>query len=155
MWVEQRLKQPFFDGISSKLRMCETSAIGMLFEVFLCQIQQLKRMTIISNAIKHYQFGSCLRTYLLACRPIQYPKTAQKALRDAYASCKQTRRGKRCTTSSIAACSRKKGISGLFDRKRAFYTSKKLQNDRAIKNPIFQTASRTGGNSNTSLEFCS
>ena len=115
MRVDQLYKHVLFDDSSSKLRMCKTSATGMLFEVFLCQIQQFKRMTIISNAIKHYQFSSFLRTYLLGKPPIRYPKTVQKVSRDPGTSCKRTRGGNRITPNSIAACARKQGVIGQFD----------------------------------------
>jgi hypothetical protein len=115
MRVDQLHRQVLFDGISSKLSMYKTSAIGMLLRGALCQFQQFKRMTIISNAIKHYQFRSCLRTYSLVCGPIRYPKTVKNASPDVSASCTRMRGGKRITTNSIAACARKQGIRGLFD----------------------------------------
>ena len=115
MRVEQLHKHVLFDGISSKLRMYKTSAIGMLFEVFLCQIQQFKRMTITSNSIKHYQFSSCLRTYSLVKTSIRYPRTAQIASCDVRVPSRCSRHGNRITPTSIAACARKQGVIGRFD----------------------------------------
>jgi hypothetical protein len=59
----------------------------------------------------HYQFSSCLRTYILACRPIHYPKTAKNSLRDATASCGRIRSGKKITSNAIAACARKQALA--------------------------------------------
>ena len=117
MRVEQLHKQVFFEGISSRLWMYKTSAVGMLFEVFLCLIQQLKRMTITSNTIKHYQFSSCLRPYLLAKTPIRCPKVARTGLRDATEVCRRTRGCSRNTIDSVAAYARKQGIKGRFECK--------------------------------------
>jgi hypothetical protein len=73
-------------------------------------------MTMISNTIKHYQFSSGLRTYSLVKTPIRYLKTAKNVSPDVPASCRHMRGGKRNTINSIAACARKQGASGLFDR---------------------------------------
>ena len=116
MRVEQIHKQVFFDGSSSKWRMYKTSAIGILSEVFLCQIQQFKKMKIKSNSINYYPFNSCLRPYLLVRTSIRYPKTAQKALPDATASCRRTSSQKINTINSVAACARKQGVLGRFNR---------------------------------------
>ena len=103
MGVERLHKQVLFDGISSELRMCKISAIGMLFKVFSGQILQFKTMTTISNAIKHYQFSSCLHTYLFACSLIQYPKTAQKTVPYVLEPCERTRSNKNHTPNLMAA----------------------------------------------------
>ena len=63
-------------------------------------------MKIKSNSISYSQLRSCLCTYLLGKTLIRYPKTAQKASRDAYASCKRTKSSQINATNSIAACAR-------------------------------------------------
>jgi hypothetical protein len=148
MGVEQLHKQVLFDGISSKLRMYKTSAIGMLFEVFLCQIQQFKRMTIISNAIEHYQFSSCLRTYLLTCRLIQYPKTVEKASPHVSASFRPAISSKRLAINLIAACARIQDARGRFDSEKLAF--KCLEGFKTHSNRLRNTKAggltHTGGN---------
>jgi hypothetical protein len=114
MGVDQLHKQVLFDGFSSKLRIYKPSGLGMLFAEFLCRIEQFKKMKIKSNSINYYQFRSCLRLYLLVKTSIRYPSTAKKASPDVAASCRRARGCKANTTNSIAACTRKQGVPGLF-----------------------------------------
>ena len=117
MWLEQLHKQVLFDGFSPRWRMYKTSAIGMLLKVFLGQIEQFKKMTITSNAVKYYQFSRCLRPHLLAKTPIRCPKVARTGLRDATEVCRRTRGCSRNTIDSVAAYARKQGIKGRFECK--------------------------------------
>ena len=43
MRVDQRPEQPFFDGISSRLRMYKTLAVGMLNPEFYFRFNSLKK----------------------------------------------------------------------------------------------------------------
>ena len=112
MWVEQRRKQSLSGCFSSMLRMYKTSAIGILSEVFLCQIQQFKKMKIKSNSINYYPFNSCLRRYLLVKKPIRHPKAALKASPKTCAAHSRRLHVIQFTPNSIAGCAYRKCASG-------------------------------------------
>ena len=61
MGVDQLHKQVLFDGSSSRLLMCKTSAVDILFGTFTHQVPKSRKMKIILNPITDYQFSSCLR----------------------------------------------------------------------------------------------
>lgn len=80
------------------------------------------------DAYKSYQFGSCLRSYLLVKTSIRYPKTALKASLEPCASRKRAKSTIRNTPNSIGACARKQGIVATSSR---VNRRKKYQNTRA------------------------